>query len=140
VRPPDFAIAEAMKLGLDVEGLIGEPSQQLCCTESAPISMPAEAPKACCCSQALADDTSDSSSAHRQPPRRSASMVVAWRALQCQGHNLEWRVAGPVLPVPANDSTEILPFLEWLEAARSGQAIVVSLEPDVPPPRQGVVL
>ncbi len=142
VRPPDFALAEARLVGLDVsEWLPGEDcctsaAESTCCTErSAPA---AEAVCCCHCEPAVVVVERRVTCCASVEPKAhpKTDFVVAWRAMKCNGQSLDSVAAVPMLisdrPQPAGE----LHFAYWLQAPASSVAAGVSHLPPVPPPER----
>jgi hypothetical protein len=141
VRPPNFALANARKAGIDLAWL-GDTSGvwQVAgsrCDSSAQCSMPK------CCRAKLAADASmvhARACCEDQPihsaPANNADRVVAWRALACGGQSMNWLAAVPILiSVPMEFYCE-LPLVAWLRPAASDVACGMADSPAVPPPER----
>ncbi len=143
VRPPEFAIAEARRAGLDLAWLGEKPDGHLCSRSDSHCKQQAvAAPPTCCRAKALACDSAHScchccSDQHnRHPSATAASRVIGWRALECQGHSSTWLAAVPTLIVPTCNRTHDLSVVDWLGPARSEHADRAGNLPAIPPPER----
>ncbi len=144
VRPPAFAIAQARRAGFDLAWLskpggvdCGSLAKQCCvasgtrtaqsCCENKLASAPAAPARACC----------KSKTGHNQPPsEKVAGHVVAWQALKCHGHSLNWLAAVPTLVVVRPELSHQLPLVAWLGPHSSHVAAGVADVPTPPPPER----
>jgi hypothetical protein len=144
VRPPDDAIAAAVRSGLDVAWLQNPlKSKNLCA-------------KTCCASKANSTARCCQTVASKKQPKTSKgggcahcattpaapsdnngdNQFVVWRAMKCHGNSLNWLAAGPVLIDIRPSIAHQLPLTSWLGATASDSAFGSSLDPAVPPPEQ----
>jgi hypothetical protein len=142
VRPPDFAIAAARQSGLDLawlenrgDGPHAESCSEACCGTGA-TSEPATSRKsiAACCENV---PRSCCATVKSQQQRSSdTDNIVAWRALRCHGHSLNWLAAVPTLIIVRPGLSLDRPIFAWLGPTTSEGADGLSVHPDVPPPER----
>jgi hypothetical protein len=129
VQPPDFALAEAARSGLDATG---KPL-------AAKLVKVALSTKTCChgkhkcCESAAKARTCCSSPDESQ---EETTFVVAWRALGCHGQSLHWLAAVPTLIAVDLNLSDQLPRITWLGPHFSEIARGVSDTPTPPPPER----
>src|SRR5215203_5896571 len=120
VRPPEFAIAEARRAGVDLAWL----EDATLCGSAPDLNggrstncAAAEKPRAklgaaglfampgvrCCCAKSHEPKTD----------RRTSNCVIGWNALHCKGHSANWLGAVPTL-VSAGSVQSGTPLIEWL--------------------------
>lgn len=142
VRPPEFAIAEAMRSGLNVAWLVGKPAPgsaggsnpcgaEICVLSGKPPAQPGAAGRvgvchACChcCAERHAE----------QSHTKVASRVIAWRAMECQGKSSNWFAAVPSLIRSSDGLSNPYSLTHWLGPVVSEQADRVADPPAIPPP------
>jgi hypothetical protein len=138
VVPPDFAIAEARRAGLDATGrslaapiaVKGISAQYRCASHSC--CKPAAAGS--CCSSHTNSNTKANYKHHESKHR--TNHLAGWRALACQGQTLGWLAAVPSLIVVDPDfSPQLLPTT-WLGHLVSEKAFEVAFAPSLPPPER----
>src|SRR4051812_42841734 len=128
VRPPDYAIAAAQLAGLDLHWLGMNPATTngaaapKCCKKIANKSLPP-----CCqkhvtveCGGAEHDCCGHTDNSQRRSKR--GDLIVAFRALGCQGQSLNWLAAVPTLIVARLEFSYDLPRMGWLGPATSEAA------------------
>jgi hypothetical protein len=127
VRPPEFAIAAAMRGGVDVAWLT--------CKLGAPLSpaLPAAGEgagrllaKTCCHCRAEKHD--------EQPQLKVSRHLIAWRALECKGQSSNWLAAVPTWFNHAPSFANELQLIRWLGPAGSDRATHAGILPATPPP------
>ena len=125
VRPPEFAIAEAERNGINVSRL-------------ADSSASATQPKTCCARKAVNSKQSCCASHHKEPsaPTKTVDHIVGWRALACHGQSLNWLAAVPTLISASPELTDQLPLVAWLGPHASQDGRCVADLPSVPPPER----
>jgi hypothetical protein len=139
VRPPDFAIATARAAGHDLSWLNGPRQAQVrligrsdCCHK------PNRDGVHSCCHRAHRDtppNTTHSCCSNEQNAEPQPS-VIAWRALKCGGHSMNWLTAVPTLVnVRAEFDFEVAPPA-WLQPLASDRAGGAADLPPVPPPER----
>jgi hypothetical protein len=142
VRPPDHAIAEARRSGLDIAWL-QNPLKNLC-AKSCCASKAATNP-GCCKDVALrerAETSKHTGCAHcasvpaTRTDKNGDSQIVVWRALKCHGNSLNWLAAAPVLIDVRPRMAQDLHLTYWLGESASDSAFGTSLDPAVPPPER----
>jgi hypothetical protein len=143
VRPPEFAIAEARRAGIDISwsqdltapgsaGGISGAESMVCSTlkkspaEPGANGLVAMAKVRCCCSERHAHGSSNS---------KTASRVIGWKALNCQGHSANWLAAVPTMVSANCGEPQQHPFIEWLGPALSEHANRAGDLPAIPPPK-----
>jgi hypothetical protein len=141
VRPPEYAIAEAMRGGMDVAwlgqiapGCAGgskcvQPS--VCSVIGKPPAEPGAdgrvSGRTCChCRAVQATD--------EQPRAKVAGHVIAWRALSCKGQSSNWLAAVPTWFDEAQSFDSDLHLIQWLGPASSDHVAPVGELPATPPP------
>jgi hypothetical protein len=145
VRPPAFALAKARAAGLDLAWLADasqmRQSSSRCCAEKPPSGVPAS----CGTNAALAHSVNTASCratvrGEAQPDNVTGEnewdSTVAWRALACHGHVMNWLAAVPTFCVPCLERLHDLPLTAWLSPTVSDLAEGVSDSPAVPPPER----
>jgi hypothetical protein len=135
VEPPAFALVEARREGL----LADSPSSATCCAKRAAGDAPS-----CCQKQSLASDAGEPACCQKHIVLRSVARtserpnqsIVAWRALACGGHSLQWLAAVPTLVTARSACLHQLPLVAWLGPAASERGQGLSDDPAVPPPER----
>ena len=124
VRPPEFALAEARQLGLDVSWLAG-----------------AAGPKqiGATCRVANTENCKHSCCPHHEQKSHSSAptkndRVIGWRALGCHGQSSDWIASVPTLIAVRLDLSEQLPRAGWLRPASPLFNEGLADNPPVPPP------
>jgi hypothetical protein len=127
VRPPEYAIAEAMRGGVDVAWL-------KCRLDSAPSpALPAAGEGAgklvarTCCHCRAVQNT-------EVPSAKVAGHVIAWRALTCKGQSSNWLAAVPTSFGQAQSFANELHLIQWLGPAGSDHVARAGDLPATPPP------
>jgi len=134
VRPPSFAIAQARAAGIDMSWLeTGEEVKLACYSRSCCEGAHAPAPRSCREQHDVASKPVHSCCSPAKNTQRDRT-VIAWHALQCGGHSMNWLAAVPTLinvrvdfPFEASSST-------WLPTTLSDVASGTPDLPTVPPP------
>lgn len=142
VRPPAYAIAAARQAGLHLAWL-GEgtgphfhSSTKSCCHRSS------DDAKKMSCHETVA---SASAHVHRtccahkhdlEQNTNTADHIVVWRALNCQGHSMNWLAAVPTLIVARPAVSRPALLVTWLVPAISEPAEQLAEIPPVPPPER----
>jgi hypothetical protein len=129
VRPPEYAIAEARRARIDLAWLVeptGTGSKSLCCARQ----LMADSPTCCQTKRACCSDHHD-----QQPSESKSNHVIGWKALNCQGHSINWLAAVPTLVSTNCGQSDELPLIQWLGPALSEYADRVSDLPAIPPPK-----
>lgn len=130
VAPPDFALAEAGRAGLDATG------QRLVSAKAVHAAVATES----CCSkrQTCCDSHSKSCCESHHGPKSEAKSdyVVAWRALACHGQSLQWLAAVPTLISVELDCSHDLAPTAWLLPQASHIASPLADAPNPPPPER----
>lgn len=134
VIPPDFAIAEARRAGLDTTGR----------PLAAQLAAHTTAPQSCCISHSGCKSTASSSccSSHNDSNHKHRNSedktdhLAGWRALACQGQSLGWLAAVPSLIVVGTDCSPRLLPTAWLGPLVSDHACEVVVAPSLPPPER----
>jgi hypothetical protein len=127
VRPPEFAIAEARRAGLDLAWLDRDSVDALCVKPASCCAKKIAAAKCAhgsCCSEQKDQPASDKAIQH----------VIGWRALECQGHSAGWVAAVPTLVMTGCDLAGELSVVDWLGPALSERALSSFDLPAIPPP------
>lgn len=138
VKPPAFALAEAASAGLDSGG---RPLTQKVIV-AVVVNRVALTKKSCCqakhsCCESAAKSHSCCSSHKKQDDQQQATtFIVAWRALGCHGHSLNWLAAVPSLLSVELNLSDQLPLVTWLGPHSSEVAAGVSDVPTPPPPER----
>jgi hypothetical protein len=144
VRPPEFAIADARRTGIDLawlEDMIAHGTVthlksvhgMICAVAEKPAAEPGVAGsltrpgKLCCCTKRHQNSNSNST---------TTSRVIGWKALNCQGHSANWLAALPTLISANREQSHELPLIEWLGPALSENANRSGDLPAIPPPRR----
>jgi hypothetical protein len=139
VRPPDYAIAQAKAAGLDMSWL-GRSTDTIACNSKACCEVVQIKPAHSCCEKRLAASStkparSCCSHQHNSHPSTStATRVVAWQSLKCNGQSQNWLAAVPILIVVRHAHSKDLPFSGWLKPLVSDRALSLPDRPAVPPP------
>jgi hypothetical protein len=127
VRPPEYAIAAAMRGGIDVAWLTCQlevpPSPALPATGEGAGRLTARS----CCHCRAAQNT-------EQPAAKVAGHVIAWRALDCKGHSSNWLAAVPTSFDRAQSFFNDLHLIQWLCPAGSDHVARSGDLPTTPPP------
>jgi hypothetical protein len=124
VRPPDFAIAAASAAGYDLSWLDQRnqaDAKLVCHSKNCCERTSAPAVRSCCSNK---KDT--------QPART----VVAWRALKCGGHSMNWLAAVPTLVSVHTDLAPVIAPPTWLPPPASDHQCGTAQPPIVPPPER----
>ena len=142
VRPPEYAIAAAMRGGVDVAWLLTTAAPgsaggskcdppQVCANTAKPPAEPGadgrvSTGRACC-------------HCHAANPAEQASVkvsghVIAWRALDCKGHSSNWLAAVPNWFDQAQSFFNDLNLIQWLCPAGSDHVARSGDLPTTPPP------
>jgi hypothetical protein len=137
VRPPGFAIAQARAAGHDLSWLEVRPGTQVklvcrsgncqkedhraihSCCDRASHNFPAKAARSCCTTKHKAD---------------LARSVIAWQALKCGGHSMNWLAATPTLVGVQFDLRFKIAPSAWLRPSAPNVAGRLADLPSVPPP------
>jgi hypothetical protein len=125
VRPPEFALAEARRSGLTFPcnpSLAG--TCNACCKRSDRVASVHKVRP--CCTQRDDLPSNDHSPGH----------VVAWQALKCKGHSLNWLAAVPILIRVQPQFAHRFPLIALLGPVASDNIEHLSEEPAVPPPKR----
>jgi hypothetical protein len=139
VEPPKFVLAQARAANMDLSWLAGRSSacspRATCCTKRPPNTV------AACCqeSQAACDSSPETKQCCTQSkqeiaPADDGEHIIAWRALACRGHSMNWLAAVPILIVPLPAQIEILSPAGHLVRTPSVVLLSVADSPAVPPP------
>jgi hypothetical protein len=137
VTPPDFALAEAAKAGLDSRGnpltakvirvaVASKPVVAKTCCQS----------KHTCCESSATTHSSCRSKSDVNKQDESASFIVAFRALGCHGQSLNGLAAVPTLISVELNLSDQLPLVAWLGPHSSAVAGGVAPVPTPPPPER----
>lgn len=134
VIPPNFALAEARRAGLDETGR----------PHATQLAAQATASQCCCATQSCCKSTSTSSccSSHDNSDHKHGNSknntdhLIGWRALACHGQSLGWLAAVPSLIVVGGDFLPQLLPTTWLGPLVSEHACEVAFAPSLPPPEQ----
>lgn len=122
VRPPDFAIAQARAAGIDVSRFATSKEAKLAChSKSCCDAAPAKVVHSCC-----------------SPAKSTQSdrTVIAWQALKCSGHSMNWLAAVPTLVHVRIDFNFQDTPSTWLSPTVSDHAFGTSDLPELPPPER----
>jgi hypothetical protein len=142
VRPPEFAIAEARRSGVDVAWLLDttapgfagglrDAQPTVCGANEKPPAEPgadgllAKTNARCCCSERHVHRSSSS----------KTTCVIGWKALNCQGHSANWLAAVPTMVSATRGEFQQPAFVEWLGPALSEHAGRAGDLPATPPPK-----
>jgi hypothetical protein len=143
VRPPEFAIADARRTGINLAWLgdvtahgtathLNGVRGMICTIVDKPPAEPGAAGAftrahvRCCC--AKRHENANSNSTRR-------GLIIGWKALNCQGQSANWVAAVPGL-ISANREQSIeLPLIKWLGPALSEVADHSVDLPAIPPPK-----
>ena len=155
VRPPDFAIAQARAAGYDLSWLDARKKQQVaqasgrlkcskpavdCCQSSKPVVA-----SSCCDKQkshaAVAGTTrscceSNNTTPRQEPNESRSNTVIAWKALKCGGHAMNWLAAAPILVGSRVEFEFQLQLAAWLPAIGQDRPFGIIALPMVPPPER----
>jgi hypothetical protein len=146
IRPPEFAIAAARESGIDLAwlGVPSKSSVSCCHAEADGRQVAADEVGGCChakanCCEGAAGRTC---CAHRTnhdqktDKKEKSNRFVAWQALGCHGHSLNWVAAVPSLVVVRPIASDEVVLVIWLGPTMSDIACPISSPPDVPPPER----
>ena len=146
-KPPDFALEQAARAGLDAGGRPLTPrlvklasAADSCC--SAKGACYHDATPNCCRAKLASRESSTADSccsSHAKPQDNDdddASFVVGWRALACHGQSLHWLAAVPTLISVRPELSDQLPLVAWLGPVISDGAEGVTDRPSIPPPER----
>jgi hypothetical protein len=141
VRPPAFAVAHAKTAGIDVTWLVESRPEKpkgvrSCCAAALKAS-----PHSCCEKRLaiLAGETPHvccTDATGKSGQKRASDRIIGWRALDCQGHSLNWLAAALTLIVLQPVLTHEPPLVGWLGPTVSENAHGIAGDPAVPPPKQ----
>jgi hypothetical protein len=138
VRPPEFAIAAARLAGLDWDSLSAQsnsassPVRKSCCVEKA---SPTDGSTVLGSIKSIDIRVAPESAAEASEP--ATNVVIAWRAMECQGQSGNWLTAAPAVVIaPANDTSELC-VSDWLCPLALKFAPALSFDLATPPPELG---
>lgn len=130
VRPPEYAIAEARRSGVDLAWL--KVTTTVCAACEKPSAEPGADEglrvvrvRCSCCERHV----------HTKATSKTVDHVIAWRALECKGHSANWLAAVPTLIVSSCRPSQELPLIDWLGPAQSERADRTTDLPAIPPPK-----
>jgi hypothetical protein len=131
VRPPQSAIAEARRVGLDVAWIGASAPQAGGCASDA--SCTSESTKTCCKTQPGTSDDCATPSESRDD-EIAPSHVILMKALACQGQSPNWLAAVPTMVHVTLELSGDVPPPAWIHPPRSEAAMSNTDTPTVPPP------
>jgi hypothetical protein len=145
VRPPEYAIAAARESGIDLAwlGVLNKSGANCYHADADGDQDAADAMGGCCHAKANSCESGNRSCcAHETAPdqktntKQKRSRFVAWQALGCHGHSLNWLAAVPSLVVVQLVASDEVVLVAWLGPAISDAPCHISSPPDVPPPER----
>ena len=144
VRPPEFALVEARRAGLDTSPWNGSPklvkatvAAKSCCSSKNSVA----AAPSCCSKKTAAAGTCCSSKRDSKSDdndrNNSDRNIIGWRALACHGQSLNWLAAVPTLITVELELADEFPLVAWLGPHSSDIAAGFDDAPTPPPPEHG---
>jgi hypothetical protein len=140
VRPPEYAIDEARRQGIDLCWLDDPANSSIACKTCCLATAGHGKPCCCCHHDDTMNDTATAphccSERHQHATSDAANRIVVWKALACGGQSMNWLAAVPTLIAVRFDFTDRLPLVTWLGPRISACADWIADEPVVPPPER----
>jgi hypothetical protein len=144
VRPPEFAIADARRTGINLAWLedmtahgtaahLNGVHGMTCTIVDKPPAEPGAAGSftrahvRCCCAKQHENANSNST---------RTGLIIGWKALNCHGQSANWVAALPSLVSSACGQSDEPPLVEWLGPAISDTSDRVAVELLFPPPER----